>query len=160
MMKSANSCSQVILFPFSNILLDDLESAKIILDKINQIPKSDPTVSPDIKSAYFNNFAAYYERVEDYSLAMVMIDEAIKFDAESHDDIACAVGYNNKTVLLLNLQKYQDAYKACKRALLLLEPILFSLIKSKPKGELIKDHGFSSKLYVLLMIYFNLVLRF
>ena len=86
-----------------------------------------------------------------------MLEEAIKLDSESHDDIASAVDYNNKTVLLLNLQKYQDAYKCCKRSLLLLEPIVFGLIKAKPKMEIMRDSSFNMKLYVLLMIYYNLV---
>lgn len=110
-----------------------------------------------MKSAYFNNYAAYYEKTEEYSLALVMADEAIKLDTEAHDDIACAVDFNNKTVLLLSIQKYQDAYKCCKRALILLEQIVFSLIKAKSKAELVKDPSFNNKLYLLLMIYYNLV---
>jgi hypothetical protein len=57
-------------------------------------------------------------------MALTMMEEALKLDLESRDDIACAIDYNNKTVLLLNLHKYQDAYKWSKRSLLLLEPIV------------------------------------
>ncbi len=139
-----------------------------MLEKVKQIHKIDYTISSDIKSALFSNYAAYYEkyvrpeiiigRLEEYSLALSMVEEAIKLDSESHDDIACAVDYNNKTVLFLNLQKNQDAFKCCKRSLVLLEPIVFSLIKAKPKAELLKEPAFNNKLYVLLMIYYNLVL--
>eukprot|EP00831_Metopus_contortus_P042677 TRINITY_DN3398_c0_g1_i1.p1 TRINITY_DN3398_c0_g1~~TRINITY_DN3398_c0_g1_i1.p1 ORF type:complete len:407 (+),score=109.90 TRINITY_DN3398_c0_g1_i1:44-1264(+) len=121
-----------------------------------QIHKMDPTISSDLRSALCNNYAAYYEKTEEYSLALFMIDEAIKLDTEARDEVAIAIDHNNKTVVLLHMQKTMEAYKSSKRSLLILEPIVFSLMKAKSKSDLIRDRKFTQKLYVLIMIYYNL----
>ena len=38
-----------------------------MLEKIKQIHKIDPTISSDLKSAFFNNYAAYYEKLASHS---------------------------------------------------------------------------------------------
>ena len=107
-----------------NYKLDNLESAKTALEKINVIHKSDLTISAEVKSAFLNTYAAYYEKIEDYTLAIMMIDEALKVDNESKDTVASAIDYNNKAVFLMNLKKYRDAYKCNTKSLGLLEHIV------------------------------------
>ena len=94
------------------------------LDKIYPIHKGDLTISAEVKSAFLNNFATYYERIEDYNMASTMEGEAIKLDEEAQDVIGSAADCNNKTVFLLNLKKYKEAYKFSAKALVLLEPIV------------------------------------
>ena len=104
------------------LLIGDLESAKVILEKLNPIYKSDLTLSTELKSAFFNNYASYYKKTEDYNAALELLEEAIKLDADS--DIALAVDCNNKAVLLMSMGKYKEAYRVSKRALVSLEPVV------------------------------------
>jgi len=82
------------------------------------------SINIEIRRAFFNNYAAYYEKVGNYSMASIMTDKAITIDIESHDDISSAIDYNNKSVMLLKLSKWNEARKSLKQALLLLEPIV------------------------------------
>lgn len=128
------------IYLFINIILDDCDNALPLMEKIKQIHKSDLTISPILRSSLICNYASYYQkycqnlnffRAEEYSMALVMIEEALKLDLNSQDDVASAVDYNNKTVILLSMQNFQDAYKWCKKSLLLLEPIVLFLLISR-----------------------------
>ena len=112
-----------------SLSLGNYDICKLVLDKINPVYKSDFSISPEVKGAFFTNSSAFYERTENYAMASMMIDEAIRLDTESHDDIACAVDYNNKAVLLLNLKKSSEAYKCSKKALVLLEPLVYLIFE-------------------------------
>ena len=103
-----------------------MDSAKVILEKLNPINKSDLTINSEMKSAFYNNYASFYELSADYDMAISMIDEAIKIDTEAKDNISRAIDYNNKSVILSNLKHYEDAYKLSKKSLLLYEPIVNS----------------------------------
>jgi tetratricopeptide (TPR) repeat protein len=96
-------------------------------------------------------------RIGDYDQAIVMIDYAIALDSMAHDDIACSIDYNNKTVILMNMQKFEDALSFSARAVKLMEKIIFQIRSAKPITSLVKDKKFISKLNLLLAIYCNLV---
>lgn len=93
-----------------------------MLEKLNPIYKSDLTLGVELKSAFLNNCASYYKKMEDYEAAVCAMDEAMKLDADA--GIALAVDCNNKAVLLMDMGKHKEAYKVSKRALVLLEPVV------------------------------------
>ena len=57
-------------------------------------------------------------------MAIIMIDKAIEIDLKTHNDVIISIDYNNKAVILINMQKFYDAYKCCKQGLGFLEPIV------------------------------------
>lgn len=98
-----------------------MAGVKSSLDKLNTVYKGDLTIKTEIKSSFLNNFAAYYERVEDLPSAITMLDEAVKIDRKVKDNIACAIDYNNKSVFLMNMNNFSEAYDCSKKALGFLE---------------------------------------
>lgn len=71
-----------------------------------------------------SKIAGIINRIGDYEQAIVMIDYAIALDSMAHDDIACSIDYNNKTVILMNMEKYEEAYSYSTKAVKLMEKIV------------------------------------
>jgi len=98
-----------------------LGGVKTALDKLNSVYKGDLTINAEIKSSFLNNFAGYYERIEDYASSIAILEEALKIDKLTKDYLTCAIDYNNKAVLLLNMNNFNEAYECSQKALNLLE---------------------------------------
>lgn len=103
------------------VTVDGLGEAKAALDKLHSVYKGDLTINSEVKSAFLNNLAAYYERTEDYASAITVIEEAIKADKKLKDNVACAIDYNNKAVFLMSLNNFSEAYDCSAKALGFLE---------------------------------------
>ena len=121
-MRSANFWYSV---NWLSIFIEDLSSAKLFIEKISPLNNNDLRINLEVKSAFYNNCASLYERLGNYDMAISMIDEAIKIDIETNNAISTALDYNNKSVILSNLRQYENAYKLCKKALILYEPIVW-----------------------------------
>ena len=59
-------------------------------------------------------------------------------------------------VIELKQNNFMNAFKTSKKAVMLIEPIIFSEMKSSNDRALKTDKTFIDKLHVLLVAYFNL----
>ncbi len=59
-------------------------------------------------------------------------------------------------VIELKSNNFQQAFKQSKKAVMMMEPMLFSEIKSRQEKDLKTEKVFLDKLQVLLIAYFNL----
>ena len=67
-----------------------------------------------------------------------------------------AINYNNVAVIELKASNFQPAFKQSKKAVMMMEPLLFEEIKQRSEKELKQEKAFIDKLSVLLIAYFNL----
>lgn len=70
--------------------------------------------------------------------------------------IGQAINFNNIAVIELKQNNYINSFKNSKRAVMLIEPIIFGEMKNQSEKTLKADKSFIDRLQVLLVAYFNL----
>lgn len=112
------------------------------------------------KASILLNLGCYKNIVGKESDAFSHFDQSLKILNNSDDPISLAIAHNNKAVIELKIQKdnqkYNEAFKYSRSAVMLVEPLIFAKLKNSDESQLKNEPEFIQHLQVLLVSYYNL----
>lgn len=101
-----------------------------------------------MKSTISVKFNKY--RINDDRTAMLYLEQALqeenKSDLDPKEQIGVAINNNNMAVIELKQGNYNNAFKSSKKAVMLMEPLIFAEIKAVNEKQLKSEKTFIDKL--------------